>query len=139
MVVETSNTADTAFAAFRQAITKHTLPSWVRGDRGGENLKVAVYMVQYRGLRRASFMFGSSTRNTRIERLWGEVGSQVARRWRGFFQRLEREFYLVLKNPHHIWLLTRLFLEDIRCDTANFVEQFNHHPVRGTGRNQTPE
>ncbi|KIO01839.1 hypothetical protein M404DRAFT_149003 [Pisolithus tinctorius Marx 270] len=31
----------------------------------------------------------SSTRNCRIERLWVEVGSQFARRWRAFFARLE--------------------------------------------------
>ncbi|KAJ6592418.1 hypothetical protein B0H19DRAFT_917321 [Mycena capillaripes] len=39
----------------------------------------------HRGPGRASFMWGSSTRNTRIERLWVEVGTQFARRWRAFF------------------------------------------------------
>jgi hypothetical protein len=31
----------------------------------------------------------SSTHNTRIERLWVEVGTQFAQRWRGFFSQLE--------------------------------------------------
>ncbi|KAJ7233666.1 hypothetical protein C8J57DRAFT_1090355 [Mycena rebaudengoi] len=38
-------------------------------------------MIKHRGPRRASFMWGSSTRNTRVERLWVEVGTQFARRW----------------------------------------------------------
>lgn len=137
--METSNTADVVLSAFCKAVSRFTLPSRVRGDRGGENLKVAVYMVRRRGLNRASYMFGSSTRNTRIERVWGEVGSQLARRWRGFFQRLERMYDLNQENPHHLWLLTELFLDDLRKDCAMFVQQYNHHGIRGEGRNQTPE
>ncbi|KAJ7202108.1 hypothetical protein GGX14DRAFT_370642 [Mycena pura] len=38
-------------------------------------------MILKCGLGRASFMWGSSTHNTRIERLWVEVGSQFARSW----------------------------------------------------------
>ncbi|KAJ6585819.1 hypothetical protein B0H19DRAFT_883509, partial [Mycena capillaripes] len=38
----------------------------------------------HRGTKRASFMWGLSTRSTRIERLWVEVGTQFARRWRDF-------------------------------------------------------
>ncbi|KAF8149251.1 hypothetical protein K438DRAFT_1625182 [Mycena galopus ATCC 62051] len=43
----------------------------------------------HRGPGRASFMWGSSTRNTCIERLWVEVETQFARRWRAFFTCLE--------------------------------------------------
>jgi hypothetical protein len=135
----TSNSANTVLQAFRQAVEQNRLPSRVRGDRGGENLKVAVHMIRQRGLNRASFIFGSSTRNTRIERVWGEVGSQLARRWKGFFQKLEREYHLDRRNPHHLWLLTEMFLEDVRTDCAEFIQQYNHHGIRGEGRGQTPE
>jgi hypothetical protein len=70
---------------FLDAIEEFGIPSRVRGDRGAENKDVSVLMILLRGPNRASFMWGSSTFNTRIERLWVEVGSQFARRWRAFF------------------------------------------------------
>jgi len=139
LVSSTSNTAETVLEAFQEAGEKYGIPSRVRGDRGGENLKVAVYMIRHRGLNRASFMFGTSTRNTRIERLWGEVGSQFARRWRGFFQRLEREYYLDRHNPHHLWLLQELFLGELQQDCTRFLEDWNRHGVSGLANGQSPE
>jgi hypothetical protein len=59
LVVSTSNSAATVLDAFKTAVEAHGLPSRVRGDRGGENLRVAVYMIRRRGLNRASYMFGS--------------------------------------------------------------------------------
>jgi hypothetical protein len=139
LVASKSNSAETVMNAFMKAVAAFGIPSRVRGDRGGENLKVAVYMIHCRGLNRASYMFGSSTRNTRIERLWGEVGSQLARRWRGFFLKLEREYYLDRDNPTHLWLISELFLEDIQADCDHFVQQYNHHGIRGDPKGQTPE
>ncbi|KAJ7261036.1 hypothetical protein C8J57DRAFT_1072144, partial [Mycena rebaudengoi] len=72
-----------------------------------------------------------STRNTRIERLWVEVGTQFARRWRGFFTRLGRSHRLDRKNPGHLWLLHRLFLPSINEDCAEFQDEWNLHPISG--------
>ncbi|KAJ7737020.1 hypothetical protein B0H14DRAFT_3611897 [Mycena olivaceomarginata] len=113
------------------AIQQYGTPSRMRGDRGGENTKVAIWMVMHRGPGRASFMWGSSTRNTRIERLWVEVGTQFARRWRGFFTRLGRLHRLDRKNPGHLWLLHLLFLDEINHDCVEFQEEWNLHPLRG--------
>lgn len=74
-----------------------------------------------------------STRNTRIERLWVEVGSQFARRWRVFFATLESRYYLDTTNPHHLWLLGELFLDDINKDCQDFAATYNYHPVKSTG------
>ncbi|KAJ7803955.1 hypothetical protein B0H14DRAFT_2384172, partial [Mycena olivaceomarginata] len=80
-----------------------------------------------------------STHNTRIERLWVEVGSQFARRWRAFFYRLEALHGLDRRNPHHLWLLHFLFLDLINDDCTNFVAEWNCHPISGEGHDQSPE
>lgn len=123
---------------FLTATEEFGLPSRVRGDRGGENRDVSMFMILLRGSNRASFMWGSSTHNTRIERLWVEVGTQFARRWRGFFLRLERLHGLNRRNPQHLWLLHFLFLDDINKDCELFQVMWNHHPLSGEGRNRSP-
>ncbi|KAJ7173237.1 hypothetical protein C8R46DRAFT_893090, partial [Mycena filopes] len=76
-----------------------------------------------------------STHNTRIERLWVEVGVQFARRWRAFFTRLGDLHRLDRKNAHHIWLLHRLFLGNVNDDCRAFQAQWNAHPISGRGAN----
>ncbi|KAJ6552913.1 hypothetical protein B0H19DRAFT_949233, partial [Mycena capillaripes] len=80
-----------------------------------------------------------STRNTRIERLWVEVGTQFARRWRAFFTCLGRLHHLDRKNPSHLWLLHRLFLFAINDDCSEFQDEWNLHPISGrTTSDQSP-
>jgi hypothetical protein len=79
----------------------------------------------------------SSTRNTRIERIWVEVGRTFARRWRGFFYYLEKRLKLDVTKPAHLWLLNILFLEDIDKECQTFIRDWNYHQVT-TERNQLP-
>ena len=43
---------------FEDAIKDFGIPSRIRGDRGGENVKLSVWMIKKRGPNRASFMWG---------------------------------------------------------------------------------
>jgi hypothetical protein len=79
---------------FLDVILEYGFPSCVCGDRGRENKAVAVLMILLRGLNQASFMWGTSTHNTRIEQLWVKVGKEFARAWRVFFFHLEQCHYL---------------------------------------------
>ena len=115
------------------------MPSRLRGDRGWENKLVSILIIIKRGRNRGSFLWGSSTRNTRIERLWLEIGTQFARAWRAFFSRLEELHGLDRTNPHHLWLLHLLFLDSINQDCDEFQEQWNAHPISREGHGQSPQ
>lgn len=79
-----------------------------------------------------------STRNTRIERNWGDFGEQVGRRWRAFFGRLERIHHLDVNQPWHLWLLHSLFLDEINRDIEDFKNEWNYHPISRRGHDKTP-
>jgi len=55
----TSNSATTVLDGFLDAIKEFGMPSRGRGDRGGENLYVAIYMTMVNGTNRGSFMWGT--------------------------------------------------------------------------------
>ncbi len=82
----------------------------------------------------------SSTHNTRIERLWVEVGRQFCREWRAFFNRLEHSHMLARDDSRHLWLLHYIFLQDLNEDCQKFVAEWNAHPLSGrkTG-NHSPQ
>lgn len=126
-----NNRAETVLDMFIDAILAHGVPSRVRGDRGGENRDVSILMILLRGLNRVSFMWGPSVFNTRIERLWVEVGRRFARAWRAFFIRLEGCHLLERNNPQHRWLLHYLFLDLINEDCEKFRDEWNAHPISG--------
>jgi hypothetical protein len=54
-----NNRASSVFELYMDAIENFGCPSRCRGDRGGENVSVALYMIMARGPGRASYMWGS--------------------------------------------------------------------------------
>jgi hypothetical protein len=44
---------------FQDSVAEYGCPSRVRGDRGGENIGVTVWMIMHKGPNQGSFMWGS--------------------------------------------------------------------------------
>uniref|UniRef100_A0A8D0AUZ4 Integrase core domain-containing protein n=1 Tax=Sander lucioperca TaxID=283035 RepID=A0A8D0AUZ4_SANLU len=109
----TNNLASTAFSAFKKATERHGIPSRVRGDQGVENVDIARFMFSVRGTDRGSFMSGKSVHNQRFVM---------------FSQAFEEDLFCV-----HM-----VFLPKLEMDLEQFVEGWNHHPIR-TENNRTPE
>ena len=134
----TNNRADTVMSAFQRAVQQFGLPSRVRGDHGGENVEIARFRVQERGEGRGSFIAGPSTRNQRIEHLWGEVFRCVSFLFYAVFYSLEESGYLSVSNPLQMFLLHQVFLPRINVALDEFTRASNLRPVQ-TERNWSPE
>lgn len=53
-----NNRAQTVFEVFEDAIAAHGVPSRVRGDHGTENVRVAAWMEERRGLNCGAYIRG---------------------------------------------------------------------------------
>jgi transposase InsO family protein len=53
-----NNLADTVLDLFLHAAQVYGIPSCLRGDHGTENLAVAAWIEEYRGVRRGSYIWG---------------------------------------------------------------------------------
>jgi hypothetical protein len=80
----------------------------VRTDHGGENVEVQRLMVQARG--RTGAIAGRSVHNTRIERLWLDVGNNVGCTFSRLFHSMETEGVLDVEDERQMWALHFVFL-----------------------------
>lgn len=62
-----NNKSTTVLRLFKRGVNEFMLPSRVRGDKGGENVLVADYMIHHRGPGRGSYLTGASKFNTRYK------------------------------------------------------------------------
>jgi len=94
-------------------------------------------MITHRGVNRSSYIAGTSTHNTRIERLWRDMRQHTIQAYIGLFYSLESEG-LDLCNLLHIFTLQYLFIPVINEALSLFVQIWNNHFL-STEYNRTPK
>jgi hypothetical protein len=136
LVARDSNKAAVVLEAFVDGMDRYQLPMHVSGDKGGENVRVAEYMIHRRGVGTKAFKPVSSTRNTRIERLWRDMRENRVQMYIDLFTGFE-DAGMDLNNLLDIFTLQYLFLPRINADLQQFIAMWNNHKL-STESNHTP-
>lgn len=135
--VSSNKRSGTVMKVFREFVRKYGFPKIVRSDKGGENVKVAEFILSHRGLSETSFITGKSVHNIRIERFWGEV-NRISVNYRDLFLQMSIEGTLNLDDPLHMYALHYVFIPRIQWSLNSFRRCWNFHRIR-TAHNKTPE
>lgn len=132
-----NNRAATVLRHFKAAVSEFGCPSRLRCDKGGENMDVALYMIEMRGLNRNSVILGRSVHNQRIERFWRDLRKDVTNLYKTFFLFLEKSHHFDFDDPFVIFCIHYLFLDRINKDLKRYQNIWNNHAL-STEHNLSP-
>ena len=137
-ILPTTISPQRSLTYLRVGARQYELPSRTSSDHGLENVKVARFMVEERGLGRESMLTGKSVHNVRVERLHRDVYIGVLSHFVSIFDGLERGGLLKPGNEVHIYALHFIFNPRINRALREFTNQWNCHPV-STAQSSSPE
>ena len=120
----TNNTVDSVFSYFWNATRVFGIPSRVRSDKGGQNVRICYFMISQRGPGCGSHIAGPSTHNQCIERLWRDVYRCVSSTYHEVFYLMEAQQIL---DPEMNCICSYY----IACFFHKLIVLCSHFPVPG--------
>uniref|UniRef100_A0A7M5XMG4 Integrase catalytic domain-containing protein n=1 Tax=Clytia hemisphaerica TaxID=252671 RepID=A0A7M5XMG4_9CNID len=127
---DNNNKSTTVLSCFKTSVAEYGIPSRVRSDKGKENVLVADYMIEMRGVGRRSMITGKSTHNQRVERLWRDVYTSVLSYFYNIFDFLENENHLDSSNLVHLTALHYVYLPLINDKLRKWRTAWSTHRLR---------
>ena len=118
---------------FLGGVENFGLPLRVRCDHGMENICVAQFMLERRGLNSRSVITGVSVHNQRIERLWAELNRVVCRHFINIFYFMEEHGILDSLNELHLFCQHYVYLPRILRAVTELINQWNNHGLSTKG------
>lgn len=112
------------------------VPCIVYGDRGTENSMVRDLQFALRWYHRdpfqgiSSFIYGSSSRNTRIERFWRDLRGMCGQYWMDLFKAMADQGMLDTSDNIHMECVRYCFMSFISKDLQDTVQHWNEHRIR---------
>ena len=135
LLCATNNPADTCLKGFQEGVARYGIPERVRGDNGGENNGVEMFMMEKRG--GESYLRGPSVHNQRIERLHYDTTHAVLSLFINIFKFMESHELLSPNNVIHLFALHFVFKTKIQTSLDEFREGWNCHRL-SSEKNLTP-
>ncbi|KAL3864604.1 hypothetical protein ACJMK2_006269 [Sinanodonta woodiana] len=96
-------------------------------DKGVENIYVAHFVINMKGVDRRSFKTGLSVHNQCIERLWTETNRVLCTYYRRLFMFMEDLGFLSSLDEVDLFVLHFVFLPQIQRSLDEFYNQWNNH------------
>ena len=128
-IVPNNRSSVTVLELYAQTVQRiGAMPRITRCDGGTENSLVA--SVQYMAYGHDAHIYGSSTRNTRIEGAWRQMRDRSMEMWMQFFQGLVEGGIYHIDNNYHVSSAQFCFGRFITTDLELFKETWNRHTIR---------